>query len=117
MAASAAMLSGSAVQLGASFSATRLSRCCPGATPPAPLVPALSAVSWGHAAAPLPGRRPSAVRAQEVESKEATLTGVVFEPFEEVQGLVKSVPETSQESFARQRFSQASEAGINEQIK
>lgn len=41
---------------------------------------------------------------------------MVFEPFQEVQGLVKSVPETSKESFARQRFSQASEAGINEQI-
>ncbi|GAQ85854.1 Ferritin [Klebsormidium nitens] len=116
MAASAALLSGSAVQLGAPFSSTRLSHCRPGTAATAPLVPAFSAVSWGHATPPLPARRPSAVRAQEVESKEATLTGVVFEPFQEVQGLVKSVPETSQESFARQRFSQAAEAGINEQI-
>lgn len=47
-----------------------------------------------------------------------TLTGVVFEPFAEVQSQLVLVSETESttQSFARQRFSAACEAALNEQI-
>ncbi|KAL3652261.1 2Fe-2S ferredoxin [Castilleja foliolosa] len=44
------------------------------------------------------------------------LTGVVFEPFEEVQKELMLVPSVPQDSLARQKFSDDSEAAINEQI-
>lgn len=44
------------------------------------------------------------------------LTGVVFQPFVEVQDQLVNVPPSSSESFARQRYSAACEAAINEQI-
>ncbi|CAI7873304.1 unnamed protein product [Closterium sp. NIES-54] len=59
------------------------------------------------------------VRAEAKPTAEATLTGVVFEPFAEVQSQLTQVPAViqPQESFARQNYSSAAEAGINEQIK
>jgi hypothetical protein len=115
MASSTALLSGSAIQSGAGLSVKS-------ARGPSTPLPSSSFLLAAHTFMPRrhahrSARRPVSIRAQDVETKEPTLTGVVFEPFQEVQGLVKSVPETSKESFARQRFSQASEAGINEQIK
>eukprot|EP00850_Spirogloea_muscicola_P009179 SM000051S17539 [mRNA] locus=s51:93143:95570:- [translate_table: standard] len=60
---------------------------------------------------------PVGVRASlEASQDEATLTGVVFEPFAEVQNQLTQVPAKSNQSFARLRFSPASEAAINEQI-
>ncbi|CAI5471163.1 unnamed protein product [Closterium sp. Yama58-4] len=58
------------------------------------------------------------VRAEAKPTAEATLTGVVFEPFAEVQSQLTQVPAViqPQESFARQNYSSAAEAGINEQI-
>lgn len=57
------------------------------------------------------------VRAAETtEAEESTLTGVVFEPFAEVQSQLTSVPATSNQSYARQNFTSTSEAAINEQI-
>ncbi|GFQ07394.1 ferritin-2 chloroplastic [Phtheirospermum japonicum] len=44
------------------------------------------------------------------------LTGVVFEPFEEVKKELMLVPSVPQDSLARQKFSDESEAAINEQI-
>jgi ferritin heavy chain len=46
-----------------------------------------------------------------------TLTGVVFQPFEEVKKEVFVVPNSPQVSFARQYFVDECEAAINEQIK
>ncbi|KAL3617467.1 Ferritin-3, chloroplastic [Castilleja foliolosa] len=46
----------------------------------------------------------------------APLTGVVFQPFEEVQKNEFMVPMDPQASLSRQRFSQECEAAINEQI-
>lgn len=61
------------------------------------------------------------VRAQATEGASgAVLSGVVFEPFVEVQSQLTQVPASttaSELSFARQRYSAAAEAGINEQIK
>ncbi|KAK6145557.1 hypothetical protein DH2020_022377 [Rehmannia glutinosa] len=45
------------------------------------------------------------------------LTGVVFEPFEEVKKELMLVPSVPQDSLARQKYSSESEAAINEQIK
>ncbi|KAH8496835.1 hypothetical protein Peur_054571 [Populus x canadensis] len=44
------------------------------------------------------------------------LTGVVFEPFEEVKKELNLVPNVPQVSLARQKFTDESEAAINEQI-
>ncbi|XP_050387727.1 ferritin-4, chloroplastic-like [Argentina anserina] len=44
------------------------------------------------------------------------LTGVVFEPFEEVKKELDLVPTLPQVSLARQKYSEDSEAAINEQI-
>eukprot|EP00271_Cylindrocystis_brebissonii_P014164 TRINITY_DN35424_c0_g1_i1.p1 TRINITY_DN35424_c0_g1~~TRINITY_DN35424_c0_g1_i1.p1 ORF type:complete len:258 (+),score=64.03 TRINITY_DN35424_c0_g1_i1:157-930(+) len=58
-----------------------------------------------------------AIRAETVQQEESsTLTGVIFEPFVEVQSQLTSVPASNNQSFARQRFSDACEAAINEQI-
>lgn len=45
------------------------------------------------------------------------LTGVVFEPFEEVKKELDLVPTVPQVSLARQKYSDDSEAAVNEQIK
>ncbi|EPS63486.1 ferritin, partial [Genlisea aurea] len=45
-----------------------------------------------------------------------TLTGVLFQPFEEVTKDELAVPETLVVSLARQRYTEQSEAAINEQI-
>ncbi|ONI03809.1 hypothetical protein PRUPE_6G283700 [Prunus persica] len=50
------------------------------------------------------------------ETKTATLTGVVFEPFEEVKSDAFVVPVSPLLSLARQRYADDSEAAINEQI-
>ncbi|MBA0571456.1 hypothetical protein Golob_005030 [Gossypium lobatum] len=45
------------------------------------------------------------------------LTGVIFEPFEEVKKELNLVPTVPQMSLARQKFADECEAAINEQIK
>lgn len=45
------------------------------------------------------------------------LTGVIFEPFEEVKKELDLVPTVPQVSIARQKFSDECEAALNEQIK
>ncbi|KAJ8542065.1 hypothetical protein K7X08_016931 [Anisodus acutangulus] len=49
-------------------------------------------------------------------SNSKPLTGVVFEPFEEVKKQLLLVPAAPQSSLARQKYSDQSEAAINEQI-
>ncbi|XP_061999967.1 ferritin-4, chloroplastic [Rosa rugosa] len=49
-------------------------------------------------------------------SNSRPLTGVVFEPFEEVKKELDLVPMLPQISLARQKYSEESEAAINEQI-
>ncbi len=44
------------------------------------------------------------------------LTGVIFEPFEEVKKELDLVPSVPQVSLARQKYAEGSEAAINEQI-
>eukprot|EP00245_Coleochaete_scutata_P003549 TRINITY_DN151_c0_g1_i1.p1 TRINITY_DN151_c0_g1~~TRINITY_DN151_c0_g1_i1.p1 ORF type:complete len:270 (-),score=58.97 TRINITY_DN151_c0_g1_i1:240-1049(-) len=56
------------------------------------------------------------IRAAEAEEKEATLTGVIFQPFQELKGEIAKIPTTTTESFARQKYSPSCEAAINEQI-
>ncbi|XP_068641935.1 ferritin-3, chloroplastic-like [Aristolochia californica] len=50
------------------------------------------------------------------EANNQPLTGVVFEPFEEVKKELNLVPSVPQVSLARQKYSDDSEAAINEQI-
>ncbi|KAM0013283.1 Ferritin-2 [Helianthus debilis subsp. tardiflorus] len=45
-----------------------------------------------------------------------TITGVVFEPFEEVKKELSLVPNGPQQSLARQKYADQSEAAVNEQI-
>lgn len=45
------------------------------------------------------------------------LTGVIFEPFEEVKKDALAVPITPHVSLARQKYADESESAINEQIK
>ncbi|KAJ7552296.1 hypothetical protein O6H91_06G049200 [Diphasiastrum complanatum] len=62
--------------------------------------------------------RPGVVRAAESSELEGTsLTGVLFQPFQELQKepLVQ-IPSNSSQSFARQRYADACEAAVNEQI-
>lgn len=47
----------------------------------------------------------------------APLTGVIFEPFEEVKKDAVAVPATPNVSLARQNYVDESESAINEQIK
>ncbi|CAA2998331.1 ferritin-3, chloroplastic-like [Olea europaea var. sylvestris] len=49
-------------------------------------------------------------------SNNKPLTGVVFEPFEEVKKELKLVPTVPQDSLARQKYADECEAAINEQI-
>ncbi|PIA37508.1 hypothetical protein AQUCO_03000231v1 [Aquilegia coerulea] len=51
------------------------------------------------------------------ESNSRPLTGIVFEPFEEVKNELFMVPTVPQQSLARQLYTDESEAAINEQIK
>jgi ferritin heavy chain len=46
-----------------------------------------------------------------------TLTGVIFEPFEEVKKEILAVPIAHNVSLARQNYQDESESAINEQIK
>ena len=57
------------------------------------------------------------VRASNNEVASQSLTGVVFEPFSEVQDQLVKVDSVQTESLARQRFATACEAAINDQIK
>ncbi|OVA02790.1 Ferritin [Macleaya cordata] len=50
------------------------------------------------------------------ESNNRPLTGVVFEPFEEVKKELQLVPDLPQQSLARHKFLDDCEAAINEQI-
>ena len=63
-------------------------------------------------------RGAAAVRAFSNDVSTKAVTGVVFEPFSEVQDqLVKVSTSPQLESLARQRFSPSCEAAINDQIK
>jgi len=46
-----------------------------------------------------------------------SMSGVIFEPFEEVKRAYLAIPITALVSVARQRYAQACEAAVNEQIK
>lgn len=50
------------------------------------------------------------------ESNSRPLTGVIFEPFEEVKKELSMVPTVPQASLARQKYADECEAAINEQI-
>lgn len=52
-----------------------------------------------------------------VDTNDMPLTGVVFQPFEEVKKEVLDVPVSPQLSLARQKYADDCEAAINEQIK
>lgn len=50
-------------------------------------------------------------------SNSRPLTGVVFEPFEEVKKELLLVPTVPQESLSRHKYANDSESALNEQIK
>lgn len=57
------------------------------------------------------------VRAAKGSTNHRALTGVIFEPFEEVKKELDLVPTVPQASLARQKYVDESEAAVNEQIK
>jgi len=57
------------------------------------------------------------VSATAPESNSRPMTGVIFEPFEEVKKELSMVPTVSHVSLARQNYADECEAAINEQIK
>ena len=63
--------------------------------------------------APRGGVSPSAAAGKGKE----VLSGVVFQPFEEIKGELALVPQTPDKSLARQKFVDECEAALNEQIK
>lgn len=65
---------------------------------------------------PLRSARRTLASVRAADAPEQTLSGVVFEPFREVKDQLTSVSSKDHSSFARQRFSSAAEAAINEQI-
>jgi len=69
-------------------------------------------------AAPRGGVPPSAGAACRAAGKgKEVLSGVVFQPFEEIKGELALVPQTPDKSLARQKFVDECEAALNEQIK
>ncbi|XP_056169068.1 ferritin-3, chloroplastic-like [Syzygium oleosum] len=62
------------------------------------------------------GNGASLVARASKESNSRPLTGVVFQPFEEVKKELDLVPTVPQASLARQKFADECEAAINEQI-
>ncbi|KAG5053105.1 ferritin-4, chloroplastic-like isoform X1 [Glycine soja] len=56
------------------------------------------------------------VRAAKGSTNHRALTGVIFEPFEEVKKELDLVPTVPQASLARQKYVDESEAAVNEQI-
>ncbi|CAN6300811.1 unnamed protein product [Urochloa humidicola] len=64
-----------------------------------------------------PRASPSAGAACRAAGKgKEVLSGVVFQPFEEIKGELALVPQSSDKSLARQKFVDECEAAINEQI-
>jgi len=68
---------------------------------------------------PVQGNKASrlVVRAAKGSTNHRALTGVIFEPFEEVKKELDLVPIVPQASLARQKYVDESEAVVNEQIK
>ncbi|KAG2335058.1 hypothetical protein Bca4012_016049 [Brassica carinata] len=62
------------------------------------------------------GGRNVVVASSTVDTNNMPMTGVVFQPFEEVKKADLAIPITSHASLARQRYADSSEAAINEQI-
>ncbi|VVB12828.1 unnamed protein product [Arabis nemorensis] len=62
------------------------------------------------------GGRAVVVAAATVDTNNMPMTGVVFQPFEEVKKADLAIPITSNTSLARQRYADVCEATINEQI-
>ncbi|CAL5210783.1 unnamed protein product [Lathyrus oleraceus] len=63
-----------------------------------------------------PSSRTKNVKVYATTDSPATLTGVIFEPFEEVKKDYLATPIAANVSLARQNFDNGSEAAINEQI-
>lgn len=87
---------------------------------PKPLLPhgaASPSVSLGFSKKTGGGGRALVVVAATVDTNNMPMTGVVFQPFEEVKKADLAIPITSHASLARQGYADSSEAVINEQIK
>jgi ferritin heavy chain len=64
------------------------------------------------------GVSPSAAAACRAAGKgKEVLSGVVFQPFEEIKGELALVPQTPDKSLARHKFVDECEAALNQQIK
>jgi len=88
--------------------AAAANQLCGAAATPAPV----------RVAAPRGGVSPPAGAACRAAGKgKEVLSGVVFQPFEEIKGELALVPQTPDKSLARHKFVDDCEAALNEQIK
>ncbi|XP_072997846.1 ferritin-3, chloroplastic-like [Typha latifolia] len=81
--------------------------------------PASAAAAVPSSLVRLPGRRSlngSVVTSAAADSSSRVITGVVFEPFEELKNELALVPQTLEKSLARHKYADDCEAAINEQI-
>lgn len=92
-----------------------LSLRLPSPTEPASLLPPSSSSLRPGWSAARKGKAGSLVVSM-ASGQEKTLTGVFFEPFEEVKEQLSLVPSVPNQSLARQKFSEDSESAVNEQI-
>ncbi|KAF2909099.1 hypothetical protein DAI22_11g001500 [Oryza sativa Japonica Group] len=91
-------------------------RVAPAAAAAAPTYLAAAASTPASVWLPVPrGAGPGAVCRAAGKGKEV-LSGVVFQPFEELKGELSLVPQAKDQSLARQKFVDECEAAINEQI-
>uniref|UniRef100_A0A0D3HH79 Ferritin n=1 Tax=Oryza barthii TaxID=65489 RepID=A0A0D3HH79_9ORYZ len=91
-------------------------RVAPAAAAAAPTYLAAASSTPASVWLPVPrGAGPGAVCRAAGKGKEV-LSGVVFQPFEELKGELSLVPQAKDQSLARQKFVDECEAAINEQI-
>jgi hypothetical protein len=86
--------------------------------PPSPAAAAPSAKQPAPAASVAPASvRVAGAACRAAAKGKEVLSGVIFQPFEELKGELSLVPQKPDQSLARHKYVEPCEAAINEQIK
>jgi ferritin heavy chain len=95
-----------------------LPRVAPSPAPAAAAVGQLSVAGLSAGSVWVPSSAGSAALSCRAAAKgKEVLSGVMFQPFEELKGELSLVPQGKDESLARHKFVDECEAALNEQIK
>uniref|UniRef100_A0A0E0J5U6 Ferritin n=1 Tax=Oryza nivara TaxID=4536 RepID=A0A0E0J5U6_ORYNI len=92
-------------------------RVAPAAAAAAPTYLAAAASTPASVWLPVPRGAGAVAVCRAAGKGKEVLSGVVFQPFEELKGELSLVPQAKDQSLARQKFVDECEAAINEQIK